>query len=49
MTDEQFFRHLYKQIDENKKYEGFTTIRVLERKNRDAKPKPHQNKKFNKT
>jgi|TARA_B110000503_G_scaffold29480_1_gene47280 hypothetical protein len=45
--DEDFLRHLHKQLAEQKRDEGITTIRALERQRRDnpQKPRPHKNKK----
>lgn len=45
-SDEEFFRHLYKQLDEQRKDRNLTTIRVLQKRN---KPKPNTNRKPNKT
>jgi hypothetical protein len=35
MTDEEFMRHLHKQMEEQKRDQGLTTIRSLERKKRE--------------
>jgi hypothetical protein len=35
MTDEEFMRHLHKQMEEQKRDQGLTTIRSLERKQRE--------------
>jgi hypothetical protein len=35
MTDEEFLRHLHKQMEEQKRDQGLTTIRSLERKKRE--------------
>jgi hypothetical protein len=46
MTDEEFMRHLHKQMEEQKRDQGLTTIRSLERKKREQqqrkKPKTPQ-------
>lgn len=31
MTDEEFLRHLYRQLEEQKRDQGLTTLRSLER------------------
>lgn len=31
MTDEEFLRHLYRQLEEQKRDQGLTTMRTLER------------------
>jgi hypothetical protein len=35
MTDEEFMRHLHKQMEEQKRDHGLTTIRSIERKKRE--------------
>lgn len=39
MTDEEFMRHLHRQMEEQKRDQGLTTIRSLERKKRDQQQK----------
>lgn len=34
-SDEEFFRHLHKQIAEQRKTQHLTTLRALERRNKD--------------
>jgi len=43
MTDEEFMRHLHRQMEEQKRDQGLTTIRSLERKKREQQQK-NQNK-----
>lgn len=47
MTDEEFMRHLHKQMEEQKRDQGLTTIRSLERKKRE-KQKNYRQKKTQK-
>jgi len=35
MTDEEFMRHLHRQMEEQKRDQGLTTIRSLERKQKE--------------
>jgi hypothetical protein len=42
-SDEDFMRHLHRQLAEEKRDEGLTTIRALERQRKD-KQKPQKNK-----
>jgi len=48
MTDEEFMRHLHKQMEEQKRDQGLTTIRSLERKKREQQQR-NQPKKPKKT
>ena len=46
-SDEEFFRHLYKQLEEQRKDRNLTTIRVLQKRNKQKpapKNKPSKNK-----
>ena len=49
MTDEEFLRHLHKQMEEQKRDQGLTTIRSLERKKREQQQRsqPKKPKKTN--
>jgi hypothetical protein len=49
MTDEEFLRHLHKQMEEQKRDQGLTTIRSLERKKREKQQRtqPKKPKKTN--
>jgi hypothetical protein len=42
-SDEDFMRHLHRQLAEQKRDEGLTTIRALERQRKDRQ-KPQHNK-----
>jgi hypothetical protein len=46
MTDEEFLRHLHRQMEEQKRDQGLTTIRSLERKQKERQQKqpkkPHK-------
>jgi hypothetical protein len=44
MTDEEFLRHLHRQMEEQKRDQGLTTMRSLERKQRERQQQK-QNKK----
>jgi hypothetical protein len=44
MTDEEFMRHLHKQMEEQKRDQGLTTIRSLERKKREQQQRNQQKK-----
>jgi hypothetical protein len=44
MTDDEFMRHLHRQMDEQKRDQGLTTIRSLERKK-----KEQEQRRFNKS
>jgi hypothetical protein len=44
MTDEEFLRHLHKQMEEQKRDQGLTTIRSLERKKREQQHKKQPKK-----
>jgi len=48
MTDEEFMRHLHRQMEEQKRDQGLTTIRSLERKKRDQQQR-NQNRSKSKT
>jgi hypothetical protein len=43
MTDEEFLRHLHRQMEEQKRDQGLTTMRSLERKQKERQQK-HQNR-----
>ena len=44
MTDEEFLRHLHKQMEEQKRDHGLTTIRSLERKKREQQQRKQPKK-----
>jgi hypothetical protein len=44
MTDEEFLRHLHKQMEEQKRDQGLTTIRSLERKKREQQQRKQPKK-----
>jgi len=44
MTDEEFMRHLHKQIEEQKRDQGLTTIRSIERKKREQQQRKQPKK-----
>jgi hypothetical protein len=44
MTDEEFLRHLHKQMEEQKRDQGLTTIRSLERKKREQQQRQQSKK-----
>jgi hypothetical protein len=48
MTDEEFMRHLHRQMEEQKRDQGLTTIRSLERKQKERQQR-NQPKKPKKT
>ena len=43
MTDEEFLRHLHKQMEEQKRDQGLTTMRSLERKKKEQQQKKPKN------
>jgi hypothetical protein len=43
MTDEEFRRHLHRQMEEQKRDQGLTTIRSLERKKKEQQQKKPKN------
>jgi hypothetical protein len=44
MTDEEFLRHLHRQMEEQKRDQGLTTIRSLERKKREQQSRQQSKK-----
>ena len=44
MTDEEFMRHLHKQMEEQKRDQGLTTIRSIERKKREQQQRKQPKK-----
>lgn len=44
-TDEEFFRHLHKQIAEQQRDKNLTTMRVLERRKKQKPPSNNQKPK----
>jgi hypothetical protein len=44
MTDEEFMRHLHRQMEEQKRDQGLTTIRSLERKKREQQQRKQPKK-----
>jgi hypothetical protein len=44
MTDEEFMRHLHRQMEEQKRDQGLTTIRSIERKQREKQQRQQPKK-----
>jgi hypothetical protein len=44
MTDEEFLRHLHRQMEEQKRDQGLTTMRSLERKQKERQQRQQSKK-----
>jgi hypothetical protein len=44
MTDEEFLRHLHRQMEEQKRDQGLTTMRSLERKQKERQQRQQPKK-----